>query len=157
MLQLLNKIEFRKKRDFGEILNVSFTFIRQNYQPIFKSLLFIAGPFVLVGSVLPGLLFSPSIGTEEAGFSQIDLTQVIVNILSFVVGSVLAVGVVYEYMLLYDKNTGTPVKTGEVWKAVRKSFFRLLFTLIGMSVLLGGGFILGLYWWQPWHLRPSMK
>ncbi|QHT69877.1 hypothetical protein GXP67_26125 [Rhodocytophaga rosea] len=139
---MLNKIEFRRKRDFGEILNVSFTFIRQNYQPIFKSLLFIAGPFILVGSVLPGLLFSPSFGTEEGGLSQVDFTQVIVNVLSFVVGSVMAVGVVYEYMLLYEKNDGAPLKTGEVWKAVRKSFFRILITIIGMVVLLGGGFFL---------------
>lgn len=140
MLLSLNKIDFRKKRDFGEILNVSFTFIRQNYQPIFKSLLFIAGPFVLVGSVLPGLLFSPSLGSEEGSFSQVDFTQIIVNVLSFIVGSVMAVGVVHEYMLLYEKNAGVPIKTGDVWKAVRKSFFRILLTGTGMVVLLGGVF-----------------
>lgn len=138
MLLSSKKIEFRKKRDFGEVLNVSFAFIRQNYQLIFKSLLFIAGPFVLVGSVLPGLLFSPSLGAAEGGFSQVDFTQIIVNVLSFIVGSVMAVGVVYEYMLLYEKNEGLQVKTGEVWKAVRRSFFTILLNSLAIVLLFGG-------------------
>jgi hypothetical protein len=138
-----NRIEFRKKRDFGEILNVSFTFIRQHFHPIFKNLLFIAGPFVLVGSVLPGLLLYPLMGnTQENAFSQIDFTNIIVNILSFIVGSVMAIGTVYEYMLLYEKHPDAKITTSQIWKALRKDFFNILFTCISLTVISVG--ILGL-------------
>ncbi len=139
------RIEFRKRRDFGEILNISFTFIRQHFKPIFLNLLFIAGPFILVGSVLPGLLFFPLIGdpTGEGSFSQVAFTSIIVNVLSFIVGSVMAVGTVYEYMLLYMKSNTGKIPTSEVWKAVRKDFFTVLFTTIGVVVfyIFGVGFL----------------
>jgi hypothetical protein len=137
MLLSTNKIEFRKKREFGEILNISFTFLRQHLKPIFKSLLFIAGPFILVGSVLPGLLFYPWIGdTTHTGFSSIDISSVLVNILSFIVGSVMAITTIYQYMLLYMKrDTASVIGTSEVWKAVRHNFFNVLISCAGLVVL----------------------
>lgn len=139
------RIEFRKRRDFGEILNVSFTFIRQHFKPIFLNLLFIAGPFILVGSVLPGLLFFPWIGdtTGEGSFSQVAFTSIIVNVLSFIVGSVMAVSTVYEYMLLYMKTGSAKIQTSDVWKAVRKDFFTVLLTSSGVVIvyLFGVGFL----------------
>jgi hypothetical protein len=136
MLLSTNKIEFRKKRDFGEILNVSFTFLRQHLKPIFKSLLFIAGPFILVGSVLPGLLFYPWIGaTTETGFSSFDISSVLVNIISFIVGVVMAVATVYQYMLLYMQKGPGPISTNDVWKAVRNNFFNILISCMGLVFL----------------------
>jgi hypothetical protein len=142
MLLPTNKIEFRKKRDFGEILNISFTFLRQHLKPIFKSLLFIAGPFILVGSVLPGLLFYPWIGASaENGFSSFDISSVLVNIVSFMVGMVMAVATIYEYMLLYRQQGPAPISTNEVWKAVRRSFFNVLISFLGLVVLSSAGIL----------------
>jgi hypothetical protein len=137
MLLSTNKIEFRKKRDFGEILNISFTFLRQHLKPVFKSLLFIAGPFILVGSVLPGLLFYPWIGADSpAGFSSFDISSVLVNILSFIVGVVMAITTLYQYMLLYmKKDTPSHISTADVWKAVRANFFNVLISCACLVII----------------------
>jgi hypothetical protein len=134
MLLSTNKLEYRKKRDFGQVLNVSFLFLREHLKPIFKSLLFIAGPFILVGSVLPGLLFYPWIGgTTQTGFSSFDISSVLVNILSFIVGAVMAITTIYQYMLLYmKKETASAISTAEVWRAVRNNFFNVLISCAGL-------------------------
>ena len=45
------KITFRQARDFGEIFNVSVKFLRQNVKLFFQSLIYIAGPFVLISAI----------------------------------------------------------------------------------------------------------
>ena len=45
------KINFRQTRDFGETFNVSIKFLRQNFKLFFQSVLFIAGPFVLISAI----------------------------------------------------------------------------------------------------------
>ena len=57
-----NIIEFQQARDFSKKINVTFEFIKQNFKPLFKSILFIAGPPMLVGSVLAGGLYSDYFG-----------------------------------------------------------------------------------------------
>jgi hypothetical protein len=147
MLLSTTKIEFRKKRNFGEVLNVSFTFLRQHFKAIFKSLLFIAGPFILVGSVLPGLLFYPWIGASSGiGFSSFDISSVLVNILSFIVGSIMAITTIYQYMLLYmQKDTPSTISTNEVWKAVRAHFFNVLISCAGLVALYTMGVMISGY------------
>jgi len=44
-------IELRKIRDFGQIINDSFTFLRANFKPLFTALLIICGVFILIGTV----------------------------------------------------------------------------------------------------------
>ena len=95
------KIEFRKVRDFGEVLNASITFIRQNFKSVMRSLLFIAGPFLLVGSVTPVITLA-NISTPYLN-SQNPVIQVLtaygVNMIALLIGVVLAVAVLYEYIL----------------------------------------------------------
>ena len=47
-------IQFQRSRDFSKKLNATFEFIRQNFKPLGKSILLIAGPSVFVGSVMAG-------------------------------------------------------------------------------------------------------
>jgi len=46
------QIEFYKKRQFGEKLNATFTFIRENAKPYLKVQLMIAGPILLIANIL---------------------------------------------------------------------------------------------------------
>ncbi|UKT63772.1 hypothetical protein [Pedobacter mucosus] len=43
------KVEFKKVRDFGQVINDTFTFIRQNLKPLLKTYLIFCGLFVLAG------------------------------------------------------------------------------------------------------------
>jgi hypothetical protein len=137
------KIDFHKARDFGETLNVSFVFIRHHFKGMMLGMLFIAGPFVLVGSVIPVLVFSrlsgPLAGTDNwltnAGASMV------VNVLALMLGVVMAIGVIYEYILLYyqREDAAERIDTGELWQAIRHDFWRLLGVIFGLTLLLGFG------------------
>jgi hypothetical protein len=106
-------------------------------------MLFIAGPFVLVGSVIPILVFSrlsgPLAGTDNwlanAGASMV------VNVLALMLGLVMAIGVIYEYILLYyhREDATDRIETGELWQAIRNDFWRLLGVIFGLVLLLGFG------------------
>ena len=52
------KIEFYKQREFGDKINITFAFIRQNAKDYFKYQLFIAGPFIAIGVILSTLFFN---------------------------------------------------------------------------------------------------
>ncbi|WAC03224.1 hypothetical protein N7U66_06525 [Lacinutrix neustonica] len=41
-------IDFKKQRELGEIFTDTFAFIRNEYKPLFKSIIAIAGPYLLL-------------------------------------------------------------------------------------------------------------
>src|SRR3954469_20272020 len=44
-------IELRRVRDFGQVINDSFTFLKENFKPLFKSLFIICGFFLVLGTI----------------------------------------------------------------------------------------------------------
>ena len=140
------KIDFHKARDFGETLNVSFLFIRQHVKGMMLGMLLIAGPFVLVGSVIPILVFS-RFSDAKAGLAGGDNwlanagASMVVNVLALMLGIVMAIGVIYEYILLYYRREDGAgrIETGDLWGAIRGDFWRLLGVIFGLTLLLGFG------------------
>ncbi|MDO9000653.1 MAG: hypothetical protein Q7W45_12870 [Bacteroidota bacterium] len=54
------KIYYRKVRDLGGIFTAAFGFIKQNFKPFYGSLLFLAGPFIIVGSAISAYMMGSS-------------------------------------------------------------------------------------------------
>jgi len=50
----MQKIKLLKVRDFGEIFNDTFTFLRQNLLPLVKPSIIIAGPLFFIGGLFYG-------------------------------------------------------------------------------------------------------
>ena len=50
------RVNFRQVREFAEIINVTFSFIRQNFKPLGKVIIYIVGPFILVSSLVGGFM-----------------------------------------------------------------------------------------------------
>ena len=44
---MTENIEFKKRRDFGQVINDTFTFMRQNFKPLIKTYFIFCGLFVL--------------------------------------------------------------------------------------------------------------
>jgi len=151
----VNKIQFEQIRDFGQVFNTGFTFIRQHFKRLFMHLLSIGGPFLLVGVGVSALLLVrmqswSAIPTPDAvgitsmpfSFSEIALSYA-VNILSFLVGMVMITSVINAYIKLYKESPDPQpdIQLGEVWGQVRKDFWRMagqLFLLHLMAILLFG-------------------
>ena len=59
------KIFLKKVRDLGGIFGATFGFIKQNFKALFGSLLFFAGPFLLVAAVVSANMFGSNLGLSK--------------------------------------------------------------------------------------------
>lgn len=122
-----NKIEFMRYRDFGQILNSTFEFIRQNFLPLLKSLIFIVGPFLLITGILLGF-YQKSVLTifNITSFSQMGIIALLLIILIFLVTQMMLT-TVYSFILIYlSKTEFTPISIDEIWDSVKQNFYKVL-------------------------------
>ncbi len=56
------RISYRKVRDLGGIFSAAFGFIKQNFKPFFGSILFLAGPFIIIGAAVSAYMVGSSAG-----------------------------------------------------------------------------------------------
>jgi hypothetical protein len=142
-------IELRKLRDFGQIINDSFTFLKENFKPLFKALLIICGFFIVVSTVSTvftylnmGSMANFNVNSYEvvqkpfayflsallSAFFLI-LTQAFINLVTLC------------YISVYlQKNNSTPT-LAEIWGYFKYYFFRVLGSGILIFFLLGIGLV----------------
>lgn len=134
-------IEFHHARDFGKKMNATFEFIKQNFKPLAKSILVIAGPAVLIGSIFLGSFFSDFLSmipktqsnSREAlqyfgsatYWSQIGLVCVFI-ILSYVV----TLATINSYTVLYYQKKTNQIEVSEVWEGVRSLIWKYLGSIL---------------------------
>ncbi len=133
------KIEFQKYRDFGQIINASFEFIKQNFGSLLKSLIFIVGPFLLVTGILLGF-YQKSIFSiyNMTSLSEMGIVFVLLIISVFLTVQMLLV-TSYSFILIYlEKSEFFVIQIEEVWEGVKKNFLKVLgitFFLILLSIV----------------------
>lgn len=129
------KIEFQKYRDFGQVINGTFEFIRHNFLPLLKSIIFIVGPFILLSGIFSGLyqkdIFSfNSTTTSLSNFGIVSLLYLLALFLSMIT----MVSVVYSYVLIYLERTDeSPIQIDEVWLGVKSNILKV----VGITILIG--------------------
>jgi hypothetical protein len=135
-------IEFQKTRDFGQKINATFEFIRQNFKPLAKSILMIAGPSVFAGGLIAGSFMSKffTLGfltqPNPVAYSNYFLSfgfwaQLVMAFIFFTVSFVFAIATINCYLTIYDKKKSNNIEFGEVWNEVRNVFLPYL----GSSIL----------------------
>lgn len=143
-------IELRRLRDFGQIITDSFTFIKENFRPLFKALLIICGFFILIGAVSTVFTYMSIMSPLMV---NIDQYRVAANPVAFVISAffnalILVLTQVFIYLVTFcyisvyiQKKNNTPT-LAEVWGYCRYYFFRILGSGILIFLLLIAGFIL---------------
>ncbi|GGI22977.1 hypothetical protein [Pedobacter mendelii] len=159
---MLLKIEFKKIRDFGQIINDTFTFIRQNFKPLVKNYFIFCGLFVL-GGMLSMLLqqyktvnMINSIDSNTAkdvfGFATLYGIEYYLAILFSLAGYASTTVVTLSYIAVYvQKGNETPT-IDEVWGYFKYYFFRVFGSSILLILLLIFGFLFCLvpgFWLFP--------
>ncbi len=145
-MELTQKINFYEKRDFGEKINVTFAFLRQNFAPLAKSILFIAGPAILLIAVVAGIyqasIMGMGAGADPFDFAEILSQSSLTSFLSIFV-SALLVTVVYAYLILYvERADYDNITVAEVWERVKRHYLVVVVSTFVYSVLVGLGFLL---------------
>jgi hypothetical protein len=155
------KIELRKLRDFGENMNDTFLFIRQNFRPLIKSFLAICAVFMLTQAIFNGVyqsriitLYRDFLGGRRNGvnfWDQIFRIDVLLIILSAMLTFVSMSVVLGAYMKFYAQNDGTPPSIDDIWSIFKRYFFKVLFYSIPVFLLIAFGsifcFVPGIYLW----------
>jgi hypothetical protein len=132
-METFQKIDLRRARSFGEILNATFAFIHQNFKKLGKTILFIVGPFILLSAVFSGWY--------NAGAFNVQSASAFSNVIPFLfllffssLGTVVLVTVVCEYVVVYMNKTNNEFEMDDVWRAVRQDFWMLLGTCLGVAI-----------------------
>ncbi len=143
-------IELRSLRDFGQVINDSFTFFKDNFKPLFTILLIICGFFILIGTVSSIFTYLKMIGVysggyhiyNQPGYSVSYIINVIVNLFIIMLTQAFIHLVTLCYISVYlQKNNTTPTLT-EVWDYFKYYFLRMLGSGILILVSLSIGFVL---------------
>jgi hypothetical protein len=143
-MEIFQAIELRRTRDFSRKMNATFEFLRHNFKQLSKSILFIAGPPILVASVLVGSFFGDifSIGrfnpnnVNNTFFLSVNFwAQIIVTVIFFMVSFVAAIATINNFILLYGEKRSNQIEVSEVWERVKKTFWMYMSTTVLFTIL----------------------
>lgn len=123
-------IEFQQTRDFGKKINATFEFLKQNFKPLSKSILLIAGPAVLIGSIFLGSFFSdfflrlmqPRTDPQESVqyFSSFSFwMQMALMYVFLILSYIITLATINGYMETYYRKKTNQIQVSEVWEATR--------------------------------------
>jgi MFS family permease len=138
-------IEIRKARSFGEQINVTFAFLRENFKSLAKAVLFIVGPAAIVAGALIGYFFFDILSLRGQGdASQVlgALPAMLIGVLFAFISGILLSGVVNDYVRLYLDRNGPDFTLAELWAEVKGDLGKITLTMIGIAVLFGGLYLI---------------
>jgi hypothetical protein len=135
----VQKIEFRKEREFTGVLGDAIKFLKQNFKPLFSSILLIIGPFVLLSGLAYSFMQTYMMANAFSGLGSVFNESYFISIgvvyLLLLVNSVLLNSVVFNYMCLYqEKAAGEKITVSEVGARVWSNLGRVLGSM-GMLIV----------------------
>ncbi len=130
-----NQIEIFKQRDFGELINITFAFVRQNAKPLLRAQFFINGPLLLVCILLLGAaqyFTITQISNTPANLESMNQLNLgfsgFLNVL-FLIGVIVYLIMVslvpLAYIKLYQNKTTDfkdKIEPAAVWKIIKTYF-----------------------------------
>jgi hypothetical protein len=146
---ITREINFKKSRDFGDLLSDTFGFLKQEFKFLMKVLLIYAGPFALITAIaaawmqkgvfsMMGMMVSQKPMEVLAEFGL----KFLIYMSSALVSTTVLFCVIYSYINLYVDKGKDGFTPEDVWRHVGKKFFRTLWAMIVVSILFTIGFML---------------
>jgi len=147
-----SKINFKQVREFGDIFNATFTFIRENFKNIIIPLLIYVGPLVAIFGVLYAILLTKylGLGAFKGGIMQYNTFNfgldaslyLMVIMLLAILFFTLLVGIIYSYIIFYIEKGKDNFTHSDIFNNALKYFFQILATNIitGIFVVVGSIF-----------------
>ncbi len=144
-----DKVEFRKSREFGELIGDTFLFIKQNFKPLATAFIYLCGFFIiggLINAVITQLnLVKMAENPREYGSVSrfaIFFTWNYLGLMLFTILNYTAIYVtVLSYISIYIQKGNIAPNVDEVWSYFKYYFFRMLGSGILMSIFLGVCFL----------------
>jgi hypothetical protein len=162
-------LELKKAREFGEIINDTFLFIRQNFRPLLKVFVYLCGFFILAG-MIAGIMHeleAKTIVQSKAGGSVWETTAaqlftfnyLLVAIFSMC-SSVAILVSTFSFIALYIQKGNVAPTPDEVWGYFKYYYFRAFFSNFAGMLLVTLGFVFciipGIYLFPAMSLLVSI-
>ncbi len=138
-------VKIRKVRDFGDVLNAAFAFVKQEIKPLAKGVFLYAGIPVLVYSIFSTFFFRKTINkvltvftnyTQMKDFSQNISPMIFLIYLLSIVMIIFLYGFGYCYVSCYNRNDDQTPDLREVWDLFAKKFLGLLgYSLLSLVLI----------------------
>jgi PAS domain-containing protein len=140
-----NPIKFQEVRDFGEIINATFAFLKENFQALAMLILIYNLPFIILTAILYGAL-PMFLGNGPIG----NLVYSLIILAGSIIYSMVLITLVYQYIMLYIQHGNNHFRLDVVWESSLPNLGMILGTLVGYTILTMLGFLLlilpGIYW-----------
>ena len=142
------KIEFRQIRDFGEVINDTFIFLKQNYKPLLRTVFIISSLFILANIVFSSInlyYMQKTVSLNGGKYNSVVISRslqgtVLVGLFSFVTLYVISLAT-YSYISVYvEKKRETP-NLEEVWTYSKYYALRFLWANFLAVIILIVGFV----------------
>ncbi|KAA3609916.1 MAG: hypothetical protein D8M58_08260 [Calditrichaeota bacterium] len=129
--------DFFKARKISETINATFTFIRQEFEAMGKSILFIVGPLMLVSAIVSDSFIGDQFSATPEFLLSADYWASI-GILSFVQLAIYAllILVINNYILLYIKNDDSRYNVLTIFRMSAQGFGKLLGITIVFTIFI---------------------
>lgn len=166
-MQNNNYLEFKKKRDLGEILGDTFAFLRTQLKPFFNTFFKIAGPYLVIFLIcnafyaytVGGLMNFNIESSNEVTNVLMVFVAALVFILSMGAAYAMAQSVTLNYIKNYVENNGV-INFDQIKSEVYNTFWKFigLAFLVGICIIIGFMFCLvpGIYLYVPLTLSFSI-
>ena len=141
---MAEKVEFRKNRDFGELVSDTFLFVKQNFKPLLKVFTAFCGAFVLFGIIIAVIQIITPMNTVRNPTDIINVMDV-KNVKGSYLFVSLAIGVfgyvaiytsILSFIALYIKNNNEAPTLEEVWPEFKRLYFSILASSVVLAILL---------------------
>lgn len=145
-------MELRKPRDFGMVFNDTFAFVRENFKPLLKNLVFIALPGLLIGAILmtwaigdfltsiftlmPMVInqSEPSPQQMIALFSSLFSWKLLLGFVGSMIGALMLYGVGLIFVRNYSR--GLSLEPSAIWSGIQSELGTLFTTSFGGGILM---------------------
>lgn len=138
------KVEFRKAREFGDLIGDTFLFIRQNFKPLMKVFIYLCGIFIIGGMLssmltqlqLVGMVKANGLSTYKDPFRMIyNFGFNYVLMIAFIMLTYTSMYVtILSYISLYIQKGNEAPNVAEVWAYFKYYFLRMLGSSLLMSI-----------------------
>jgi hypothetical protein len=145
-----NRIELYKQREFGDVFNATFAFIKQEIKPLGRAILVYILPFVLIQGIIVAMLQSTLLGAIKnpdalamgmvnlwASMAKPYLALFAVGIL----GQTMVFSTVASYLKLYHKNEGE-ISIAALGNEIKSCFLPVLLSLFMTAFIMVIGFMM---------------
>lgn len=166
-------INFHRRRDAGDVLSDSITFLREHFFDLGKGFLYIVGPVLVAIIVIQAFtqdqasafeeMFNPSADPEA--FSSMFGPAYFLSIALVFFASVLVYAVGFAYVFLYIEGAPGPITVSDLWDRTLRVLSKVFLTMLGLFLLALASMLLvlipclgALAWLAGWvYLLPAVS